>query len=115
MLRLACGLSAAAALAWYIRRQADKKETPRTPVLVLFYDRATRLLASTCDCVSSNCRIESWRHGEPAERLEELIREADIIVSGPGLQGQAALKQAGHTVTLALTGPQTLPQALPQT
>ena len=53
-------------------------------LLVLFYDRAARLLQPIRDAAQSDWQLEEWRLGDSAARLEELLALAVVIVA-PGL------------------------------
>ena len=62
----------------------------RTPakarMIVLFYDRAARMLQPISDAASraADWQLEEWRLGDSAARLEELLALAVVIVA-PGL------------------------------
>ena len=58
-------------------------------LLVLFYDRAARLLQPIRDAAQSDWQLEEWRLGDSAARLEELLALAVVIVAGPGFPASA--------------------------
>ena len=58
-------------------------------MLVLFYDRAARLLQPIRDAAQSDWQLEEWRLGDSAARLEELLALAVVIVAGPGFPASA--------------------------